>query len=51
MSVYQPQELVLLKGFSVWTQVWYDGVLLGIGLLCYALGVAIFSGRDIPASR
>jgi ABC-2 type transport system permease protein len=51
LSVYQPQELIIFQGTSLWMQVKYDAVLIGLGLLCYALGVAIFSRRDIPASR
>ena len=51
LSAFHPQELILQRGNSIWTQVIYSAVLLGIGLLCYTVGAAIFSHRDIPASR
>jgi ABC-2 type transport system permease protein len=51
LSVYQPQELILLHGNSFLIQAKYDGLLLGIGLICYTLGAVIFSRRDIPTAR
>lgn len=51
LSVYQPQELVLLRGQSPSTEIKYNVVLLIIGLLCYALGIIIFSHRDVPTAR
>ena len=51
LCTFKPQELIVLRDNSLWTQVIYNGVLLGIGLLCYAAGAAIFSRRDIPVAR
>jgi ABC-2 type transport system permease protein len=51
LCTFKPQELIVLWGDSLRTQVIYNAVLLGIGLLCYAAGAAIFSRRDIPAAR
>jgi hypothetical protein len=28
---------------------WYDGILLGIGIVAYLIGAVIFSRRDLPA--
>jgi ABC-2 type transport system permease protein len=50
-SAFQPQELVLLRAQSPVTATIYDATLLGIGLFCYAVGIAIFCRRDVPASR
>lgn len=51
LYTYKPQELIVLWNHSLRTQVIYNGALLGIGLLCYAAGIAIFCRRDIPAAR
>ena len=51
LSVYQPQTLILLRSNSTGTQIIYNAVLLGIGLLCYTAGAVIFSRRDIPTAR
>ncbi len=51
LSVFQPQELILLRGKSPGMQLSYNAVLLGIGLLSYTAGIAIFSRRDIPVAR
>ncbi len=48
-GVYEPQRLV---GGTVaaWTILaTYDGVLLGLGILGYAVGAVIFARRDLPA--
>jgi ABC-2 type transport system permease protein len=51
LCTFKPQELIVLWGNSLWTQVIYNAVLLGIGLLCYSIGAVIFSRRDIPVAR
>jgi len=51
LCTFQPQQLILMQGNSFRTQVTYDAVLLGIGLLCYTAGAVIFSFRDIPTAR
>jgi ABC-2 type transport system permease protein len=51
LSAFQPQTLTVFQGNSLVMQTTYNAVLLGIGLFCYASGIAIFSRRDIPASR
>jgi ABC-2 type transport system permease protein len=51
LCTFKPQELILMQGSTLWTQVTYDGVLLGIGVICYAAGIVIFSRRDIPTAR
>jgi ABC-2 type transport system permease protein len=50
-TAFQPQQLVLTQAKSPATAPIYDVVLLGIGILCYAVGILIFSLRDIPSSR
>jgi ABC-2 type transport system permease protein len=45
----EPQALVIDFDHN-WTLSWqYDGVLIGIGLACYAAAAAIFCHRDLPA--
>ena len=51
LYTFKPQELSVLWGNSLMTQVIYNAVLLGIGLLCYTAGAVIFSRRDIPVAR
>ena len=51
LYTFKPQELIVLWNNSFWTQVIYNAVLLGIGLLCYSIGAVIFSRRDIPVAR
>ena len=51
LCTFKPQELIVLWNNSPWTQVIYNAVLLGIGLLCYAAGALIFSRRDVPTAR
>jgi ABC-2 type transport system permease protein len=51
LCTFKPQELIVLWGNSLQTQVLYNAALLGIGLLCYAAGAVIFSRRDIPTAR
>jgi ABC-2 type transport system permease protein len=48
-NAYEPQRLVG-GGLDSWLLLArYDGVLLGIGLVAYALGAVIFARRDLPA--
>jgi ABC-type transport system involved in multi-copper enzyme maturation permease subunit len=51
LCTFKPQELIVLWNNSILTQVIYNAVLLGIGLLCYTVGAVIFSRRDIPVAR
>lgn len=49
LNAYEPQQLVG-GGPEAWRLLgWYDGTLLGIGLIAYAIGAVIFSRRDLPA--
>jgi ABC-2 type transport system permease protein len=49
LNAYEPQQLVG-GGAEAWRLLgWYDGTLLGIGLIAYAVGAVIFSRRDLPA--
>lgn len=63
LSAFQPQSLVL-KPDAAWTlplgplgaitwrlAVWYNGVLVALGLACYSAAAVIFTRRDIPLSR
>ncbi|MGD0517047.1 MAG: ABC transporter permease subunit [Thermoguttaceae bacterium] len=51
LCTFKPQELIVLRDNSLCTQVIYNAVLLGIGLLSYAAGTLIFSRRDVPTAR
>lgn len=45
----EPQALVIDYD-QAWALSWrYDGVLIGLGLACYAVAAAIFCHRDLPA--
>jgi len=52
LTPFEPQQLILLPahvtGPMAW---WYNGTLVGIGLLGYAAAAIIFSVRDIPAAH
>jgi ABC-2 type transport system permease protein len=49
LNAYEPQRLVG-GGADAWRLLgWYDGVLLGVGVVAYAVGAVIFSRRDLPA--
>lgn len=63
LSAFQPQSLVL-KPDAAWTlalgpagsitwpvATWYNGVLVLLGLACYAAAAAIFVRRDIPLAQ
>lgn len=49
LEVYEPQRLVGGGPESWWLLARYDAVLLGIGLVAYAVGAAAFARRDLPA--
>ena len=49
LGAYWPQALAL-AGDRVWELSWrYNGVLLGLALLCYLAAAVIFNDRDLPA--
>ena len=49
LNAYEPQRLVG-GGPEAWRMLaWYDGFLLGIGIVAYLIGAVIFSRRDLPA--
>ncbi|MFZ4636114.1 MAG: ABC transporter permease subunit [Pirellulales bacterium] len=49
LNAYEPQRLVG-GGPEAWRMLaWYDGILLGIGIVAYLIGAVIFSRRDLPA--
>ena len=49
LNAYEPQRLVSGTPEAWQMLLLYDGVLLGIGLVAYGIGLAIFSRRDLPA--
>lgn len=49
LNAYEPQRLVA-GGPESWALLaWYDGILIGVGVVAYAVGAVIFSRRDLPA--
>jgi len=48
-TAYEPQRLVGGSADVWWLAARYDAVLVGIGLVCYLAGAAIFARRDLPA--
>ncbi|RLT18577.1 MAG: hypothetical protein DWI27_04320 [Planctomycetota bacterium] len=49
LNAYEPQRLVG-GGPEAWRMLaWYDGILLGIGIVAYLIGAVIFSRRDLSA--
>jgi ABC-2 type transport system permease protein len=49
LNAYEPQRLVG-GGPEAWRMLaWYDGILLGVGIVAYLIGAVIFSRRDLPA--
>jgi ABC-2 type transport system permease protein len=48
-TAVEPQALVIDAQQSWALSCRYDGVLIGVGLLCYAVAATIFSQRDLPA--
>jgi ABC-2 type transport system permease protein len=51
LTLFQPQELILVPSPDVWPGFRCDAMLLLIGLLCYAVASVVFWWRDIPAPR
>jgi len=51
LSVFQPQELILLPDEPGVSALRYDLTLVGLGLAVYALAAALLWRRDIPAAR
>jgi len=49
LNAYEPQRLVsgTPEAWSLLAR--YDGVLLGVGVLAYAVGALVFARRDLPA--
>jgi len=51
LTAFEPQKLILLDPEVTRTMAWwYDGTLLGLGLVAYALAAIVFSRRDIAAA-
>jgi ABC-2 type transport system permease protein len=51
LSLYQPQELILLPETAKAMAWRYNLGLIGLGLLSYAVAAVILTRRDIPAAR
>ena len=51
LSLFEPQELILLPDRGGRMAMHYDLTLIGIGLACYAVAAVIFNRRDIPGPR
>jgi ABC-2 type transport system permease protein len=49
LSLFRPQEAILVPATSVWAGLRPDGLLILLGLLGYAAAAAILWRRDIPA--
>ncbi len=49
LSLFEPQELILLPAPGGWSGMTHDLLLIAIGLVCYAIAAVIFWRRDIPA--
>jgi ABC-2 type transport system permease protein len=49
LSLFQPQEIILVPEAGVWPGLRCDVLLIAWGLLCYAAAAAIFWRRDIPS--
>ena len=49
MSAYEPQQMIVQPA-EAWTlSLYYNGILLGLGLAAYVASVAVFCRRDLPA--
>ncbi|MBN1394864.1 MAG: ABC transporter permease subunit [Pirellulales bacterium] len=48
LSLFEPQELILVPPPSGWSGLSDDLLLIAIGLVCYAVAALIFWCRDIP---
>jgi hypothetical protein len=51
LSLFQPQELILMPERGAGLALEHDGALVGLGLACYAVAAVIFWYRDIPGAR
>jgi ABC-2 type transport system permease protein len=51
LSVFQPQELILEPRAARAHLFWYNGTLLGLGLVAYVLAGIVLARRDIPTAR
>jgi ABC-2 type transport system permease protein len=51
LSLFQPQELILMPETAKAAALRYNLSLIGLGLLCYAAAGVILTRRDIPAAR
>lgn len=51
LSVFQPQELILIADAPEISALRYDLTLVGLGLAAYVLAAVILWRRDIPATR
>ncbi len=51
LSLFEPQELILVPSPGGWTGLRYDAILILLGLLSYAAAAAVFWWRDIPAPQ
>jgi ABC-2 type transport system permease protein len=51
LSLFEPQELILMPDTSGHKPLFFDLALLGIGVACYAAAAVVFSRRDIPGPR
>ena len=51
LSLFQPQELILMPDATAHTALRYNAALLALGLLCYVVAGVVFWRRDIPAAR
>ena len=50
LAAYEPQRLILESSEYPSLIYWYNGALLGVGLLCYLAAAVVFSHRDIPSA-
>ena len=50
LSAFDPQKLILLPGGAWQLSIRFDSILIGLGLLCYAVAALIFARRDIPSA-
>jgi ABC-2 type transport system permease protein len=49
LNAYEPQRLVGDAAESWRLLAAYDGVLIGVGVVAYAIGAVVFAKRDLPA--
>lgn len=49
LTLFKPQELILMSSSAGWPGMTSDLTLIGVGLICYATAAVIFWRRDIPA--